>query len=283
MVRKNNKNLLYGLGLSLGYSNLKKRNSNKSYKLNVGAFKDWILPEYFKSDTLNIKYYEHGGQMMRALDKGEIDIAYSVGALPIVNANREDLDIEVVDVALIYSMGTTTCFHSEDIECKTDLTAAIPLKTEAEYVFDKIVNNKKLQIKKKNNNDSNEAINKLINNKVDIACVNNVKGYDIGVKNNQILFKNLEELGIYCVNYIVASKSTDQKLIKEFVKGVQLSKKDVFSKEISDYEYHFPRDNKLLNDNNYLKNGGIGYDYLIEMNKIYSNLNPDLINSQFIK
>ncbi|VVU94392.1 hypothetical protein CPAV1605_114 [seawater metagenome] len=279
MGRINNKKILYGLGLSMGYSNYKKRNScEPSKKLRIGAFKNWIEPDYFKSDQVEIKYYKHGGEMMTALDKGEIDIAYSIGALPIVNANKANLNVQVVDVALIYSMGTTTCFHSKVIENKCDVTAALPLHTEAEYVFNKLVEKENLQITKKDNVDSEDAINKLINGQVNIACVNNVEGYDLGKKYNQKSFDDLKSYDIYCINYIVASKSVDSYLLKDFLKKLQSSKKSVISEEISNYNYYFPKNNKVLDQENYLKPDGIAYNYLIDMKNIYCDFTPDFIN-----
>ena len=81
--------------------------------------------------------------MTDAMLAGDIDISYSQGLVPFINAVKSKAPIKLVDIAMEYGMGGTTCVTSNasgitkanatELEGKK---VAVPLGTMAEYVFD---------------------------------------------------------------------------------------------------------------------------------------------------
>ena len=53
-----------------------------------------------------------GGEMTEAMSSGDIDISYSQGLTPFVNAVNAKAPIKLVDIAVTYGMGNTTCIVS---------------------------------------------------------------------------------------------------------------------------------------------------------------------------
>ena len=87
--------------------------------------------------------FANGGAMTDAMLAGDIDISYSQGLVPFINAVKSNAPIKLVDIAMEYGMGGTTCVTSNasgitkanasQLEGKK---VAVPLGTMAEYVFD---------------------------------------------------------------------------------------------------------------------------------------------------
>ena len=87
--------------------------------------------------------FANGGAMTDAMLAGDIDISYSQGLVPFINAVKSKAPIKLVDIAMEYGMGGTTCVTSNasgitkanatELEGKK---VAVPLGTMAEYVFD---------------------------------------------------------------------------------------------------------------------------------------------------
>ena len=87
--------------------------------------------------------FSNGGAMTDAMLAGDIDISYSQGLVPFINAVKSKAPLKLVDVAMEYGMGGTTCVTSKasgitsangsELEGKK---VAVPLGTMAEYVFD---------------------------------------------------------------------------------------------------------------------------------------------------
>ena len=81
--------------------------------------------------------------MTDAMLAGDIDISYSQGLVPFINAVKSNAPLKLVDIAMEYGMGGTTCVTSKasgitkanasELEGKK---VAVPLGTMAEYVFD---------------------------------------------------------------------------------------------------------------------------------------------------
>ena len=81
--------------------------------------------------------------MTDAMLAGDIDISYSQGLVPFINAVKSKAPLKLVDIAMEYGMGGTTCVTSNasgitkangsELEGKK---VAVPLGTMAEYVFD---------------------------------------------------------------------------------------------------------------------------------------------------
>ena len=102
--------------------------------------------------------YSNGNAMTDAMMAGDIDISYSQGSVPFINETRSGIRLKLVDIAMEYGMGGTTCIVSKDINKKNakekleGQTVAVPLGTMAEYVFDQTIkkfgiNRNKLKIK----------------------------------------------------------------------------------------------------------------------------------------
>jgi len=87
--------------------------------------------------------FANGGAMTDAMLAGDIDISYSQGLVPFINAVKSKAPLKLVDIAMEYGMGGTTCVTSKasgitkanasELEGKK---VAVPLGTMAEYVFD---------------------------------------------------------------------------------------------------------------------------------------------------
>ena len=95
----------------------------------LGVPVEWIRPK-------------NGVAMTEGMAAGTIDISYSQGALPFVNAIKAKAPLKVVDVAVVYGMGGQTCIvsnasgitraNASELEGKK---VAVPLGTMGEYVF----------------------------------------------------------------------------------------------------------------------------------------------------
>ena len=121
-------------------------------EVRVAFFLEWPTPnqEYKVKKTFDdalgvpVKWtnFANGGAMTDAMLAGDIDISYSQGLTPFVNAVNSKAPIKLVDVAMEYGMGGTTCVVSKasgitkanasELEGKK---VAVPLGTMAEYVF----------------------------------------------------------------------------------------------------------------------------------------------------
>jgi taurine transport system substrate-binding protein len=81
--------------------------------------------------------------MTDAMLAGDIDISYSQGLVPFINAVKSKAPLKLVDVAMEYGMGGTTCVVSKasgitkaNASALEGKKVAVPLGTMAEYVFD---------------------------------------------------------------------------------------------------------------------------------------------------
>ena len=121
-------------------------------EVRVAFFLEWALPNQeakvkkIFDDALGVPVkwtnFANGGAMTDAMLAGDIDISYSQGLTPFVNAVNSKAPIKLVDVAMEYGMGGTTCVVSKasgitkanasELEGKK---VAVPLGTMAEYVF----------------------------------------------------------------------------------------------------------------------------------------------------
>jgi len=122
-------------------------------EVRVAFFLEWPTPNqedkvkgtFEKALGVPVKWtnFTNGGAMTDAMLAGDIDISYSQGLVPFINAVKSKAPIKLVDVAMEYGMGGTTCVTSNasgitkanatELEGKK---VAVPLGTMAEYVFD---------------------------------------------------------------------------------------------------------------------------------------------------
>ena len=120
-------------------------------QVRVAFFLEWATPNqedkvkqtFDKALGVPVKWtnFATGGEMTEAMLSGDIDISYSQGLTPFVNAVNAKAPIKLVDIAVIYGMGGTTCVAAKGIDkgnaaSKLDgQKVAVPLGTMADYVF----------------------------------------------------------------------------------------------------------------------------------------------------
>ena len=120
-------------------------------EVRVAFFLEWATPNqedkvkktFDKALGVPVKWtnFATGGEMTEAMLSGDIDISYSQGLTPFVNAVNAKAPLKLVDIAVIYGMGGTTCVAAQGIDkgnASTKLDGqkvAVPLGTMADYVF----------------------------------------------------------------------------------------------------------------------------------------------------
>ena len=138
---------IVALNLSISVAN------SAANEVRVAFFLEWPTPNqedkvkgtFEKALGVPVKWtnFTNGGAMTDAMLSGDIDISYSQGLVPFINAVKSKAPIKLVDIAMEYGMGGTTCVTSNasgitkanatELEGKK---VAVPLGTMAEYVFD---------------------------------------------------------------------------------------------------------------------------------------------------
>ncbi|MEK9690928.1 MAG: ABC transporter substrate-binding protein [Pelagibacteraceae bacterium] len=139
--------IFVALNLSMSVAN------SAANEVRVAFFLEWPTPNqedkvkkmFDKALGVPVKWtnFTNGGAMTDAMLAGDIDISYSQGLVPFINAVKSKAPIKLVDIAMEYGMGGTTCVTSNasgitkanatELEGKK---VAVPLGTMAEYVFD---------------------------------------------------------------------------------------------------------------------------------------------------
>jgi taurine transport system substrate-binding protein len=137
---------IVALNLSMSVAN------SAANELRVAYFLEWPSPNledmmkknYSKALGVPVKWtsFNTGVEMTEAMLAGDIDISYSQGLVPFINAVKSNAPIKLIDVAMEYGMGGTTCVTSNasgitkanasELEGKK---VAVPLGTMADYVF----------------------------------------------------------------------------------------------------------------------------------------------------
>jgi len=138
---------IVALNLSISVAN------SAANEVRVAFFLEWPTPNqedkvkkmFDKALGVPVKWtnFTNGGAMTDAMLAGDIDISYSQGLVPFINAVKSKAPLKLVDIAMEYGMGGTTCVTSNasgitkanatELEGKK---VAVPLGTMAEYVFD---------------------------------------------------------------------------------------------------------------------------------------------------
>ena len=137
---------IVALNLSMSVAN------SAANEVRVAYFLEWPSPNledmmkknYSKALGVPVKWtsFNTGVEMTEAMLAGDIDISYSQGLVPFINAVKSNAPIKLIDVAMEYGMGGTTCVTSNasgitkanasELEGKK---VAVPLGTMADYVF----------------------------------------------------------------------------------------------------------------------------------------------------
>jgi len=159
-------------------------------EVRVAFFLEWALPNqedkvkqtFDKALGVPVKWtnFATGGEMTEAMLSGDIDISYSQGLTPFVNAVNAKAPIKLVDIAVTYGMGGTTCVVSNasgitkanaaQLEGKK---VAVPVGTMADYVFKETMrvvgaDISKMKVVDMNPEDGSAA---LVNGDVAMACL----------------------------------------------------------------------------------------------------------------
>ena len=158
-------------------------------EVRVAFFLEWATPNQEAKvkkvfdDALGVPVkwtnFATGGEMTEAMLSGDIDISYSQGLTPFVNAVNAKAPIKLVDIAVIYGMGGTTCVAAQGIDkgnASTKLDGqkvAVPLGTMADYVFKETMrvvgaDISKMKVVDMNPEDGSAA---FINGDVAMACL----------------------------------------------------------------------------------------------------------------
>ncbi len=171
----------FALSVSAAYS--------AANQVRVAFFLEWATPNQEAKvkkvfdDALGVPVkwtnFATGGEMTEAMLSGDIDISYSQGLTPFVNAVNAKAAIKLVDIAVIYGMGGTTCVAAKGIDkgnASTKLDGqkvAVPLGTMADYVFKETMrvvgaDISKMSVVDMNPEDGSAA---LVNGDVAMACL----------------------------------------------------------------------------------------------------------------
>lgn len=159
-------------------------------EVRIAFFLEWATPNqedkvkkaYDRAFGVPVKWtnFATGGEMTEAMLSGAIDISYSQGLTPFVNAVNAKAPIILVDMAVLYGMGGTTCIvsnasgitkeNASDLEGKK---VAVPLGTMADYVFKETMrvvgaDPSKMKVIDMNPEDGSAA---LVNGDVEMACL----------------------------------------------------------------------------------------------------------------
>jgi len=215
--------------------------STEAKTVNVAYFLEWATPNqeskvkkiYDKEMGAKVRWtnFATGGQMIEAMLKGKIDIAYSPGLVPFVNAANARAPVTMVGVAVLYRMGGTRCIvsnssgitkvNAKNLEGKK---SAVPIGTMAEAVFRQImsslgVNYKKIKIIDMDPVDGARA---LVNGDVAMACLFGGQTIKKALKKGKHLLSPNEmfDIGIAGVDAIlVANKflKKNRNLVTKFI------------------------------------------------------------------
>ena len=95
-------------------------------EVRIAFFLEWATPNqedkvkktFDKALGVPVKWtnFATGGEMTEAMLSGDIDISYSQGLTPFVNAVNAKAPLKLVDIAVIYGMGGTTCVAASGID-----------------------------------------------------------------------------------------------------------------------------------------------------------------------
>ena len=158
-------------------------------EVRVAFFLEWATPNqedkvkktFDKALGVPVKWtnFATGGEMTEAMLSGDIDISFSQGLTPFVNAVNAKAPIKLVDIAVIYGMGGTTCVAAKGIDkgnasSKLDgQKVAVPLGTMADYVFKETMRVVKADISKMKVIDMNpeDGSAALVSGDVAMACL----------------------------------------------------------------------------------------------------------------
>ena len=200
-------------------------------EVRVAFFLEWATPNqeakvkksFDKALGVPVKWtnFATGGELTEAMLSGDIDISYSQGLTPFVNAVNAKAPIKLVDIAVIYGMGGTTCVAAKGIDkgnasSKLDgQKVAVPLGTMADYVFKETMrvvgaDISKMKVVDMNPEDGSAA---FVNGDVAMACLFGGKSIKAAKEKGASLLtvKEAQDACIACIDIT----SVTNKFLKE--------------------------------------------------------------------
>ncbi len=213
-----------GIGLTLSQIGI------AADSVNIAFFLEWATPNQEAKVKkvfddafgvpVNWTNFATGVEMTEAMLSGDIDISYSQGMAPFVNAVNAKAPIKMVEIAVTYGMGGTTCVVDKSItrENAMDLEgakAAVPLGTMADYVYQEMmkvlgVDASKIQVVDMEPADGAVA---LVDGNVSMACLFGKNSIDKALEQGQLILsvKEAYDAGITGIDIT----SVTDKFLKE--------------------------------------------------------------------
>jgi len=199
-------------------------------EVRVAFFLEWATPNqeakvkkvFDKALGVPIRWtnFATGVEMTEAMLSGDIDISYSQGMAPFVNAVNAKAPIKMVEIAVTYGMGGTTCVvdksitkaSAKDLEGKK---AAVPLGTMADYVYQEMMKVLGVDASKINVVDMEPADGAvaLVDGNVAMACLFGKNSIDKALEKGQLIMtvKEAYDAGITGIDIT----SVTNKFLKE--------------------------------------------------------------------
>ena len=199
-------------------------------EVRVAYFLEWALPnqeakvkgDFEKAFGVPVKWtnFATGVEMTEAMLSGDIDISYSQGMAPFVNAVNAKAPIKMVEIAVTYGMAGTTCVVNKSISKGNEddlegMKAAVSLGTMADYVFQEMmkvlgVDASKVQVVDMEPADGAVA---LIDGNVSMACLFGKNSIDKALEGGRYLMtvKEAYDAGISGIDIT----SVTDKFLKE--------------------------------------------------------------------
>ncbi len=201
-------------------------------EVNVAFFLEWATPNQeakvkkMYDEAMGVKVnwtnFATGVEMTEAMLSGDIDISYSQGMTPFVNAVNAKAPIKIVDVAVEYGMGGTGCVvsnssgisqaNAKDLEGQK---VAVPLNTMADYAFRMIMSHLGADASKVNVVDMEPADGAvaLVDGNVVMSCMFGKNSIDKALEKGKMLMTTAEATAAGITSFDITS-ATD-KFIKE--------------------------------------------------------------------
>jgi len=162
--------------------------TSASADVNVAYFLEWATPNqiakvekaYDKAigEKINWVNFATGTAMTEAMLSGDIDIAFSQGMTPFVNAVNANAPIKMIGIAVAYGTGGDCIVSTKSVISKANATelegqsVAVPLNTMSDYEFRLTLSNLGVDIKKVTVVDQEpaDAAVSLVDGAVAMAC-----------------------------------------------------------------------------------------------------------------
>ena len=197
-------------------------------EVRIAYFLEWATPNqeaHVKGtydDALGVPTkwtsFATGVEMTEAMLSGDIDISYSQGMTPFVNAVNAKAPIKLLDVAVEYSMGGTGCVvsnasgitkaNAKELEGKK---VAVPLNTMADYAMRMIANHLDFDVGKLQLVDMEPADGAvaLVDGNVVMACMFGKNSIDKGLTAGKMLMTTKEATAAGITSFDITS-ATDK-------------------------------------------------------------------------